>query len=121
MEYVFGTKRDREVLKTKGSIHTNLKGYCQVIAEYPDQIITDNFCAIRKYQSAEDAEGNCYDWYEIKDHYRYIDKYSPNIGRTEAQIEDLENGICEESMVTEERLADIENALCELSDVVFSE
>lgn len=34
-------------------------------------------------------------------------------------ITDLENGICEESAVTEERLDDIENALCELSDAIL--
>lgn len=38
-----------------------------------------------------------------------------------AMITDLENAVCEESVVTEERLADIENALCELSDAILGE
>ena len=109
------------MLKTKGSTHSNLKGYCQVERSYPDQVITDNFCIVRKYQSADDIEGNCYDWYEIKEHYRYIDKFTPNIGATEGRIDDLENAACEESMAVDERLADVENAICELSEAFFGE
>ena len=29
---------------------------------------------VKKYHSAEDAEGNCYDWYTIDRHNRVIDK-----------------------------------------------
>lgn len=45
--------------------------------EYPDQTITDNFRVVRKIDSNEDAEGNCYDWYEIDHHYRITDKTGP--------------------------------------------
>ena len=75
MNYVFGTEKEREILKTKGDTHTNLTGYQQVSVEYPDQTITDNFHIIRKLRSRDDEEGNCYDWYEIDRHYRTIDKY----------------------------------------------
>lgn len=74
MEYVFGTKGEVEVLKTKGSAHTDLIGFHQIERTYPDQVITDNFRIVRKLDSSEDGEGNCYDWYEIDRHYRIVDK-----------------------------------------------
>ena len=69
MDYVFGTKGGAEVLKTVGDAHTGLTGYHQLEREYPDQTITDSFRVVRKLRSAEDAEGRCYDWYEIDHHY----------------------------------------------------
>lgn len=84
MEYVYGTKGEIEVLKTKGSTHTGLTGYHSIVQEYPDQTITDNFHVVRKIDSAEDAEGNCYDWYEIDHHYRVTDKTGP-VAEREAQ------------------------------------
>ena len=63
-----------EVLKTKGDTHTDLTGFHSVERAYPDQTITDNFHIVRKLDSQEDAEGNCYDWYEIDHHYRVADK-----------------------------------------------
>ena len=65
MEYVFGTQGEIEVLKTKGDSHTDLTGFHQIEQTFPDQTITDNFRVVRKIESAEDVEGNCYDWYEI--------------------------------------------------------
>ena len=84
MEYVYGTQGEIEVLKTKGRSHTDLTGYHSVVQEYPDQTVTDNFRVVRKLDSKEDAEGNCYDWYEIDHHYRTTDKTGPVVER-EAQ------------------------------------
>lgn len=80
-EYVFGTT-DRngiaaENLKTAGDTHTDLKGYVQVIREYPDQTITDSFRIVEHYNSAENAEGVCFDWYEIAEHNRDTDRTPP--------------------------------------------
>ena len=67
-----------EVLKTKGSAHTNLTGYQQVEQVYQGrETVTDSFRVVRKMDSTEDQAGNCYDWYEIDRHYRTIDKSSP--------------------------------------------
>ena len=74
MEYIFGTDKDKEILKTKGSSHSNLKGFHQIEMKYPDQTITDSFRVVRLIESKEDVEGNCYDWYEIDHHYRIADK-----------------------------------------------
>lgn len=74
MEYVFGTKKEKEILRTKGDAHSDLAGYHQIIQEYPDQNIIDNFRVVQKTNTAEDSEGNCYDWYEIDNHYRTAEK-----------------------------------------------
>lgn len=90
MEYVFGTQGDAEVLKTKGNTHTDMTGFHSIERTYPDQSITDNFRIVCKLDSQEDAEGNCYDWYEIDHHYRVTDKTGPvaeQVGAIEAAIE----------------------------------
>lgn len=74
MEYVFGSNEDKEILKTKGSSHSNLTGFHQIEMKYFDQTITDSFHIVKLIDSKEDAEGNCYDWYEIDHHYRIADK-----------------------------------------------
>ena len=79
-----------EVLKTKGDTHTDLTGFHSVERAYPDQTITDNFHIVRKLDSQEDAEGNCYDWYEIDHPYRVADKtarVAEQVGAIEAAIE----------------------------------
>lgn len=72
------------MLKTKGSTHTNLTGFHTVKREYPDQTVIDSFRIVRKIDAKEDAEGNCYDWYEIDHHNRITDKTGPLVER-EAQ------------------------------------
>ena len=81
MDYIFGVV-DRngvtvENLKTVGEAHSDLGGFVQTVREYPDSTITDRFRVVEKYRSDEDAEGNCYDWYVIAEHYRYEDKFTP--------------------------------------------
>lgn len=90
MEYVFGTKGEVEVLKVKGDAHTDLTGFHQIEQVYPDQTITDSFRIVRKLDSQEDGEGNCYDWYEIDRHNRTVDRSGPvaeRLGAIEAAIE----------------------------------
>ena len=78
MEYIFGVAERNGVtvenLKTVGQTHTNLGGFTQTVREYTDSTITDRFHIVEQYRSDEDAEGNCYDWYVISEHYRYVDK-----------------------------------------------
>ena len=78
MEYIFGVAERNGVtvenLKTVGQTHTNLGGFTQTVREYTDSTITDRFRIVEQYRSDEDAEGNCYDWYVISEHYRYVDK-----------------------------------------------
>ena len=112
MEYVFGTEETNEVLKTKGDEHSDLDGYQEVVREYQDQTITDRFRVVQKTASAEDEEGNCYDWYEIDSHYRFSDKFPLDIQGTEQEITDLEI----ENMEMAEQLTDAEIAIMELQD-----
>lgn len=78
MEYIFGSVERNgmtvENLKTVGDSHTDLNGFVQTVRNYPDSTITDRFKVVEKYRSEEDAEGKCYDWYVISEHYRYVDK-----------------------------------------------
>ena len=118
MDYVFGTKGGAEVLKTVGDAHTGLTGYHQLEREYPDQTITDSFRVIRKLRSAEDAEGRCYDWYEIDRHYRMTDKTGPLAEQAAKTAAEMEDALCEQDMAADERLAAIEDSLCELDAAV---
>ena len=95
MEYVFGTQGEIEVLKTKGSTHTDLTGFHQIEHEYPDQTITDNFRIVQKLNSQEDGEGNCYDWYEIDRHYRVTDKTGPLAKQAVENATAAETALCE--------------------------
>ena len=85
MEYIFGSNdfTGEEVLKTIGAEHSDLSGFQQTVREYPDCTITDSFFVVRKHHSAEDSEGNCYDWYTIDKHNRIIDR-TPPLKETEA-------------------------------------
>lgn len=112
LEYVFGTEGSIEVLKTKGGEHTDLSGYHELVREYPDQTIVDRFRIVKKTNTAEDEEGNCYDWYEICDHYRDTDKFELDVRPTEQEITDIEI----ENMEISEALTDAEIAIMELQD-----
>ena len=118
MEYVFGTQGEIEVLKTKGDSHTDLTGYHQLEREYPDQTITDSFRVVRKLRSAEDAEGRCYDWYEIDRHYRMTDKTGPLAEQAAKTAAELQDALCEQDAATDERVSTLEDAVCELDAAV---
>ena len=79
MEYVFGLddRRGQRTLLTKSGEHTALSGFCEVVRAYDDCTITDSFYAARKTKSSEDSAGTCYDWYDIDQHYRVIDRTGP--------------------------------------------
>lgn len=90
MEYVFGTQNDAEILKIVWSAHTDLKGYQEVVREFQSEKITDNFHVVRKLDSKEDLEGNCYDWYIIDRHYRMIDRTEPLKKKEEQNRADID-------------------------------
>lgn len=118
MDYVFGTEGGAEVLKTVGNAHTGLNGYHQLEREYPDQAITDSFRVVRKLRSAEDAEGRCYDWYEIDHHYRMADKTGPLAEQMVKTAAEIEDALCEQDAATDERVSTLEDAICELDAAV---
>ena len=81
MEYIFGTIKRKgrytDVLKTVGDEHTDLKDKHTIERKYPDSIITDSFYVTDHYLSKDGEDGKKYDWYEINEHYRYIDYFTP--------------------------------------------
>lgn len=92
MEYIFGTVQrydgvEREILKTKDIEHTNLIGRQITERDFSDRHITETFEIQEKYFSAEDAEGNCYDWYYITNHNRDTDRYEPQKDKIQSQID----------------------------------
>lgn len=122
MEYIFGTIDRRgivtDILKTVGSEHTDLTGKHEIVRKYNDCTITDVFTVAAKYLSKSDDEGKCYDWYEIRDHYRYMDYFSPQKEELTNSISDAQNAIIEsdaDRLVSE---ADIENALIEIDSAI---
>ena len=93
MKYIFGTNRKgKENIKIIDTKHNNYSGSIEFITEYDDTKITDTFEIIKKYYSSEDVEGNCYDWYEIKNHNRIIDKIIREIDVPD----DIKNNIIDE-------------------------
>ncbi len=118
MEYVFGTVweegREVENVKTVGDAHTDLEGYCHIERRYPDNVITDTFRVVKKYQTDTVGE-TCLDWYVISDHNRYIDKFTPKQEEIETGITDTQDAVCTLSEDIEARIAELEDALCELT------
>ena len=89
MEYIFGTIKRKgkvvDILKTVGDEHTNLTDNHTIERKYSDSNITDTFMVVDHYNTAESG-GKCYDWYEISNHYRYIDYFTP---QKESLIEEV--------------------------------
>lgn len=81
MEYIFGTIKRHgkmvDILKTVGDEHTNLTDNHTIERKYPDSVITDTFTVAEHYLSKDGDDGKKYDWYELSNHYRYIDYFSP--------------------------------------------
>ena len=72
---------------------------------------------MRKIESAEDVEGNCYDWYEIDRHYRVVDKTGPVIQQVNESTAALEDAMCEQDELTGTRMSEIEDAMCEQDEM----
>jgi len=87
MEYTFSQNNANgtETVRTKSKQHSNLFGFQQVKQEYPDSVVFDSFRVVRKLDSKEDSAGNCYDWYQITGHYRYVDT-SPRAQKAVEQV-----------------------------------
>ncbi|MBR0341542.1 MAG: hypothetical protein IJH64_04755 [Oscillospiraceae bacterium] len=113
MEYVFGSRErggtTQDILRTKGKGHTDLSGSIEVVREYADAKIHDFCKVVSKYLTMQDEEGNCYDWYIVREHYRYEDKFTPGIGKYEQELTDTEiNQIEQEQVITDHDIAIME-------------
>ena len=113
MEYIFGTDGEFEILRTKGGSHTKLTGYHQLEQSYPDQNIVDNFHIVKKTGSAEDTEGNCYDWYVVDHHYRMQDKTVPIV----PDVATNAGGVDELGGIVSDLAASVDDLATTLSDI----
>ena len=118
MEYTFGNRIQgnivTEMVKTKDTKHSDLKGSITIERKYPDNIITDVFDVRSKYLSKEDSEGNCYDWYIIDNHYRYMDKYSPDKDHIEEMTTENSDGVLDVASLADEN----NEAITDLADYI---
>lgn len=80
--------------------------------------MTDSFRIVRRLDSAEDGEGNCYDWYEIDHHYRATDRTGALAARMDEGAAEVENAMCEQDAAMDERMSAIEDAICELDEAI---
>ena len=118
MEYTIGTvqrgKSCRMILKTKDTVHTDLDGRVTLEKKLGNTLIRDAFTVVGKYQSADDLEGGCYDWYYICDHYRHEDRTEEVRSECEQEITDLEIEAIEQDLA----ITDNEIAIMELQEAV---
>lgn len=111
MEYIFGTIKRKgrvvDILKTVGEEHTNLTDNHTIVREYSDSTITDTFTVAEHYLSKDGEDGKKYDWYELANHYRYIDYFTP---QKDALVEEL-------SPYTDSKTAYIDDSEVTFTDV----
>ena len=117
MEYVFGSTLhggvDCENLKTVGIEHSNLTGRMTIVRKYNDSEINDTFEIVEKYHSDE-SDGLFYDWYIIKNHSRWEDRFSPGIVSTEQEITDHDLAIIE----AEQEITELDLKIWELENMM---
>lgn len=95
-----------------------MTGFHQIERSYPDQTVTDCFRVVRKLDSLEDGEGNCYDWYEIDRHYRFTDKTGPVAQQLVESTAALEDALCEYDDANDVRISAVEDAVCEIDAII---
>ena len=121
MEYVFGTERvfgqRVDVLKVVSDKPVTMTGSWNLERKYTDSVIVDSF-NIKKEIRRKESTGVFYVWYQIENHYRYIDKFSPKEEKINTRIDDTENAACDLSEDVMSALDDLENAVCELSEAL---
>ena len=122
MEYIFGKMRRKgkyvEILKTVNSQPTKLLGFCHVEKQYSNEIITDDFRIVEKFDS-DNKDELYYDWYEIDNHNRMIDRFTIAQPEINKGIADAQDATCELSETTDESITSLEQAICDLSEEIF--
>ena len=105
MEYVFGDSS----VKVVSDRPITMTGTYTIERKYDTSYITDTFKIVRETAKKE-ADGLYYAWYEITDHTRYEDKFTPNIKLTEQEITEQELALIE----AEQTITDLDLRLMEL-------
>lgn len=118
MQYIFGQINDVDILKTVGEHHTDLTGRQTIRREYPDRVIEDVFTVVDHYASKQGADGMCYDWYHLADHYRDTDRFMPQKPAIDETVTGIEDAMIENDIAVNDRLTDIEDAILELDEAI---
>ena len=114
MDYIFGNRKEKEILKTRGDEYTDLSGWFEITQGDVYEHITDRCYIKRKLESEIDDSGEYCVWYEITNHYRFVDKTNYLFNELTAMKNELEDALCEIDNTNEEHIAAIEDALCEI-------
>ena len=114
MDYIFGNRKEKEILKTRGDEYTDLSGWFEITQNDAYEQITDRCYIKRKLESEIDDSGKYCVWYEITNHFRYVDKTDYLFNELTTMKNELEDALCEIDEANEERIAAIEDALCEM-------
>lgn len=121
IEYIFGTEitfgQSMDVLKVISDKPVVMTGSWNLERDYADSVIVDNFNIKREIRRKE-SHGTYYVWYQIENHYRYIDKFTPKEKRINGRIDGTEDAICETTEEMTTGFADIEDAICELTEII---
>ena len=87
-QYTFTNKNSVEILCVIDTEHIVYTGCQEFNKKYPDSIVTDKFYIDHLIDSKVDSENNYYDWYEIKNHCRWIDT-TPILKKQQADTDAL--------------------------------
>lgn len=122
MEYIYGTEyrhgKSVETLKVVSESSTDMKGSYTIERKYADNNITDTFVIVEKFREADNAEHH-YDWYEIKDHYRFYDKFTPRA----YELEENSAGILDIADLSDENsvaITDLADYIAELEERIIA-
>lgn len=66
-----------EILRVKNDKETYFKEQTSVETATSIMIVKDVFDVVEKTRHSQDAEGNSYDWYVVKNHYRIEERFTP--------------------------------------------
>lgn len=93
MEYIFGESThqhaDKLILRTKGTEHTQLTGVIEHLEEFADSTIKTSCRILEHLGSADDDEGNCYDWYEVDQYKQEINLADNERSALQGEIDGL--------------------------------
>lgn len=76
---------------------------------------------LEKYDSSEDGEGNCYDFYYVDQHNRTVDNYLPNREKIEEGITENGDAVMDVAELADENsgaIMDISELLADLEERV---
>ena len=78
-----------DVLRVKSDHETFFVGQTTVETPTSILVVKDVFDVVEKTRHSEDADGNSYDWYLVRNHYRTEERFTPE--KQDAMDQELED------------------------------